>query len=44
MKKILTTLSIFSGLATLLPLPAFAADSQIDVVCSFSHMNPMILL
>jgi len=40
MKKTLLTLSIFSGLAILQPLPVHAASSQIDVDCNFSHMKP----
>src|SRR5471032_2696766 len=40
MKYTLSSLAIFAGLMSLAPLSALAADGQINVDCSFSHMKP----
>lgn len=40
MKYILSSLAVCSGLLSLVPLSALAADAQINVDCSFSHMKP----
>ncbi len=40
MKYILPSLAACAGVLSLLPLSASAADAQINVDCSFSHMKP----
>lgn len=40
MKYILPSLAVCTGLFSLVPLCASAADAQINVDCSFSHMKP----